>query len=69
MLFAAIWMDLEITLVKVNQTQKDKYMLSFMCVILKSDTVSNLGCYSVWSMKSFQNNYCFHREKEEIFFF
>ena len=38
MLFAAIWMDLEITLVKVNQTQKDKYMISFMCVILKSDT-------------------------------
>ena len=34
--FAATWMDLEVvTLSEVSQTQKDKYMLSLICGILK----------------------------------
>ena len=37
--FAATWMDLEIIrLSEVSQTEKDKYMTSFMCGILKNDT-------------------------------
>ena len=32
--FAATWMDLEIiTLSKVSQTEKDKYMISLICGI------------------------------------
>ena len=33
--FAASWMDLEIVIkCSVSQTEKDKYMLSFVCGIL-----------------------------------
>ena len=32
--FAATWMDLEIVILsEVSQTQKDKYMISLICVI------------------------------------
>ena len=32
--FEATWMDLEIiTLIEVSQTEKDKYMILFTCVI------------------------------------
>ena len=32
--FAATWVDLEIVILsEVSQTQKDKYMISLMCVI------------------------------------
>ena len=32
--FAATWMDLEIVILsEVNQTEKDKYMISLMCEI------------------------------------
>ena len=37
--FAAIWMDLEIIILsKVSQKEKDKYMISLICRILKNDT-------------------------------
>ena len=37
--FAATWMDLEITILsEVNQTEKDKYMISLICRILKNAT-------------------------------
>ena len=37
--FAATWMDLEIIrLSEVNQTEKDKYMISLVRGILKNDT-------------------------------
>ena len=31
MLFAATWMDLEIILGELSQTEKDKYMISLIC--------------------------------------
>ena len=37
--FAATWMDLEITILsKVSQKEKDKYMISLICGILKNGT-------------------------------
>ena len=34
--FAATWMDLEISILsEVSQTEKDKYMISLLCGILK----------------------------------
>ena len=34
--FAATWMDLEIIILsEVSKTEKDKYMISFICGILK----------------------------------
>ena len=37
--FAATWMDLEIIILsQVSKTEKDKYHISLICVILKNDT-------------------------------
>ena len=39
MSFAATWMDLDIILNEVSQTEKDKcHMILFICGILKNDT-------------------------------
>ena len=36
--FSATWMDLEIIILnEVNQTEKDKYMISLICGIFKND--------------------------------
>ena len=36
LLFAATWMDLEIIILsEISQTQKDSYMISFICGIYK----------------------------------
>ena len=41
--FAATWVDLEIILLsKVGQMEKDKYMILFMCRILKKNDKMNL---------------------------
>ena len=40
--FAATWMDLEISILsEVSQTEKDKYMISLLCGILKKKIQMN----------------------------
>ena len=41
--FAATWTDLEtIILSRVSQTEKDKYMISFICGVLKKNDTNEL---------------------------